>query len=226
MSTVSEFFRHHIDNWGPAVTGLLAGTFVGIFLASTLAGVPLDAGFTQLIGSAAGAGIAALAAIIVAQHQTNAPNRNYEKFVADSALGVRDEAHILKKFCEIEAWDSNAQWGSALLTQANTLRDVIALFQGNAPYNGTTNYKVRLRCAELDRALRLEERTIEKEIKWLGTPTNHVLQNARPTLTDVSERLLEACGTFSETLGCSRPPPTDEIVNRKVYDLQDDGEVN
>ena len=217
----SFMFRHHIENWAPAVTGLLVGILIGIFLASFFVDIPLDAGFTQLIGAAIGAAIAALAAIMVARHQTTAPNRNFEKFVADSALGVRDEAYVLKRLCEVELWDTNAQWGAALQLQVSALKDVIALFQGNAPFNSTTNYEIRLRCAQLDRALRLEERTLDKEVKWLNNPTVQVLQNARANLTDVCNRLLEACETFSETLEFNRDLPTIEEVNRRTEDLHD-----
>lgn len=224
MSTISILLRQHVDSWRPALTGLLMGNMIGLCLASTLANVSLDAGVTQLVGSAIGAGIAALAAIMIARHQTGAPDRNYERFIADSALGIRDDAYVLKKICEIEAWDSKAQWGAALRTQVNALRDVITLFQGNAPFGGTTNYKVRLKCVELDRALRLEERSLQKELKWLDTPTAQVLQNARLTLTAVCDRMLEATEIFSDALRFSRPLPTNEVVDRRVVDLQDEFE--
>ena len=163
--------RQFVEDWAPTITGTLGGTLLGIFLAAYVGNVPIDSGFSQLVGSAIGAGLAAGAAIIAAQYQTSAPKRSYERFIADSALGVRDEADVLGRMCPLPGWASNAQCSTVLTAQINALKDPISLFQGNAPFNGTSNYGVRLRCAQLDRALKIEILRLENELKWLDTPT-------------------------------------------------------
>jgi hypothetical protein len=76
-----------------------------------------------------------------------------------------------------------------------------------APYSDVDDYEARLPIFRLDKTIGEHMRTLEKELRWLDTPTRRVLENARGDLTHAAEQIFYPCVHVTGDLGFERDLP-------------------
>src|SRR5262249_10995435 len=74
------------------------------------------------------------------QYKTRAEEQPFEKYVADAAAAMRDEAYVLLKMAEMPPKPEPASEARTLGDQVERLRRCLKVFQKGSPYTQIRNY--------------------------------------------------------------------------------------
>lgn len=195
----------------------LAGVFLGIVSIDLYRTTPLDGGIATLVGSFLGAAITVFGSLWAARYQASAQERASTKFVGDAVRAVRDQVYILTKLVAIEAWDDNEQHGKKLSDQVLRVKEVVTLFERNAPFSAISNWEARLHLSRLEEMIKTDLAFLDKELGWLEKhKTKGVLDSARNGLSNVSDRMFAECVEACKELGVERPVPSEKEVEKSL----------
>jgi hypothetical protein len=189
--------------------------------------VGLEMGWAWMIffhGFAIDSGIAGVATAMMAlagsawmvQYKTRAEEQPFEKYVADAAVAMRDEAYVLMKMAEMPPRPEPAAEARTLGDQVERLRRCLKVFQKGSPYTQIRNYGARMRIEHLEEEVSEQVGLLDREIAILGTyPTKNVVQVAKQKCRRASEGILASTQQLCEVLGYEALLPSEaEVLTR------------
>ncbi|HEU0159166.1 MAG TPA: hypothetical protein VFR00_07625 [Hyphomicrobiaceae bacterium] len=175
-------------------------------------------------GFAIDSGIAGVATAMMAlagsawmvQYKTRAEEQPFEKYVADAAVAMRDEAYVLMKMAELPPRPEPAAEARTLGDQVERLRRCLKVFQKGSPYTQIRNYGARMRIEHLEEEVSEQVGLLDREIAILGTyPTKNVVQVAKQKCRRASEGILASTQQLCEVLGYEALLPSEaEVLTR------------
>jgi len=189
--------------------------------------VGLEMGWAWMIffhGFAIDSGIAGLTTAMMAlagsawmvQYKTRAEEQPFEKYVADAAAAMRDEAYVLLKMAEMPPKPEPATEARTLSDQVERLRRCLKVFQKGSPYTQIRNYGARMRIEHLEEEVSEQVGLLDREIAILGTyPTKNVVDVAKQKCRRASEGILASTQQVCEVLGYEALLPSEaEVLTR------------
>ena len=187
----------------------------------------LEMGWAWMIffhGFAIDSGIAGVATAMMAlagsawmvQYKARADEQPFERYVADAAAAMRDEAFVLLKMAEMQPRPEPAAEARELADQVERLRRCLKVFQKGAPYTQIRNYGARMRIEQLEDEVSEQVGLLDREIAILGTyPTKNVVQVAKQKCRRATEGILASTKQVCEVLGYEAQLPTEaEVLTR------------
>ena len=188
----------------------------------------LEMGWAWMIffhGFAIDSGIAGVATAMMAlagsawmvQYKARAEEQPFERYVADAAAAMRDEAFVLLKMAEMPPRPEPAAEARTLADQVERLRRCLKVFQKGSPYTQIRNYGARMRIEHLEEEVSEQVGLLDREIAILGTyPTKNVVQVAKQKCRRATEGILASTEQVCDVLGYQALLPTDAEVLRRA----------
>jgi hypothetical protein len=217
--------RPRRGTWRGRCARLLKSRSLPLVLTAWCAG--LEMGWAWMIfyhGLAIDSGIAGVATAMMAlagsawmvQYKTRAEEQPFEKYVADAAVAMRDEAYVLMKMAEMPPRPEPAAEARTLGDQVERLRRCLKVFQKGSPYTQIRNYGARMRIEHLEEEVSEQVGLLDREIAILGTyPTKNVVQVAKQKCRRASEGILASTQQLCEVLGYEALLPSEaEVLTR------------
>ena len=194
--------------------------------------VGLEMGWAWMVffhGFAIDSGIAGVTTAIMAlagsawmvQYKARAEEQPFEKYVADAAAAMRDEAFVLLKMAEMQARPEPAAEAQTLGDQVERLHRCLKVFQKGSPYTQIRSYGARMRIEQLEEEVCEQVGLLDREIAILGTyPTKNVVQVAKEKCRRASEGILLSTQQVCEVLGYEALLPSDGDVLTRASGLR------
>jgi hypothetical protein len=194
--------------------------------------VGLEMGWAWMVffhGFAIDSGIAGVATAIMAlagsawmvQYKARAEEQPFEKYVADAAAAMRDEAFVLLRMAEMQARPEPAAEAQTLGDQVERLHRCLKVFQKGSPYTQIRSYGARIRIEQLEEEVCEQVGLLDREIAILGTyPTKNVVQVAKEKCRRASEGILLSTQQVCEVLGYEALLPSDADVLTRASGLR------
>jgi len=211
--------------WRGRFTRLLKSRSLPLVLTAWCVG--LEMGWAWMIffhGFAIDSGIAGLTTAMMAlagsawmvQYKTRAEEQPFEKYVADAAAAMRDEAYVLLKMAEMPPKPEPASEARTLGDQVERLRRCLKVFQKGSPYTQIRNYGARMRIEHLEEEVSEQVGLLDREITILGSyPTKNVVDVAKQKCRRASEGILASTHQVCEVLGYEALLPSEaEVATR------------
>ena len=150
------------------------------------------------------------------QYKTRAEEQPFEKYVADAAAAMRDEAYVLMKLTELEPRPEPAAEAATLGEQVERLHRCLKVFQKGSPYTQIRSYGARMRIEQLEEEVSEQMGLLDREIAILGSfPTKNVVQVAKQKCRRATQGILESTEQVCEVLGYDAQLPSDaELIER------------
>jgi len=170
-------------------------------------------------------GIAGVATAIMAlagsawmvQYRARAEEEPFEKYVADAAAAMRDEAFVLLRMAETEPCAHPAAEAHTLADQVERLHRCLRVFQKGSPYTQIRSYGVRMRIEQLEEEVREQVDMLGREIGMLGKyPTGNVVEIAKSKCRRATAGILQSTEQVCEVLGYEARLPTDTEVMARL----------
>ena len=147
------------------------------------------------------------------QFRTRTQDQPFEKYVADAASAIHDEAFVLSRMAAMEAWTEPAAEAAKLAEQLMRLHRCLKFFQKGSPYTQIRNYGARMRIELLEEAVSQQVGSLGREIEMLGAhPTRGVVQVAKDKFKRATKAILENTEEVCAELGFETTPPSDDEV--------------
>jgi hypothetical protein len=211
--------------WRGRATRLLKSRSLPLVLTAWCVG--LEMGWAWMIffhGFAIDSGIAGLTTAMMAlagsawmvQYKTRAEEQPFEKYVADAAAAMRDEAYVLLKMAEMPPTPEPAAEARTLGEQVERLRRCLKVFQKGSPYTQIRNYGARMRIEHLEEEVSEQVGLLDREIAILGTyPTKNVVDVAKQKCRRACHGILASTQQVCEVLGYEALLPSEaEVLTR------------
>ena len=150
------------------------------------------------------------------QYKARADEQPFERYVADAAAAMRDEAFVLLKLAEMQPRPEPAAEARTLSEQVEHLRRCLKVFQKGSPYAQIRNYGARMRIEQLEEEVREQVGLLDREIAILGSyPTKAVVQVAKQKCRRATEGILVSTQQVCDVLGYEAQLPTEaEVLTR------------
>lgn len=213
-------------NGGRRLGKLLASRTLPLVLTAWCVG--LEMGWAWMIffhGFAIDSGIAGVTTAMMAlagsawmvQYKARAEEQPFEKYVADAAAAMRDEAFVLLKMAELPPAPEPASEARTLADQVERLRRCLKVFQKGSPYAQIRSYGARMRIEQLEEEVSEQVGLLDREIAILGTyPTKNVVQVAKQKCRRATEGILESTHQVCEVLGYEALLPSESEISLRA----------
>jgi hypothetical protein len=151
------------------------------------------------------------------QYKARADEQPFERYVADAAAAMRDEAFVLLKLAEMQSQPEPAAEARTLSEQVERLRRCLKVFQKGSPYTQIRNYGARMRIEQLEEEVSEQVGLLDREIAILGSyPTKTVVQVAKQKCRRATEGILVSTQQVCDVLGYEALLPTEADVLRRT----------
>jgi hypothetical protein len=180
-------------------------------------------------GFAIDSGIAGVATAIMAlagsawmvQYKARAEQQPFEKYVADAAAAMRDEAFVLLKMAEMQARPEPLVEARTLADQVERLRRCLKVFQKGSPYTQIRSYGARMRIEQLEEEVSEQVGLLDREIAILGSyPTKNVVEVAKDKCRRATEGILASTGQVCAVLGYDVELPSERDVRARAVAIR------
>src|SRR5215510_7149755 len=150
------------------------------------------------------------------QYKARADEQPFERYVAEAAAAMRDEAFVLLKLAEMPSRPEPAGEARTLSEQVERLRRCLKGFQKGSPYTQIRNYGARMRIEQLEEEVSEQVGLLDREIAILGSyPTKTVVQVAKQKCRRATEGILLSTQQVCDVLGYEALLPTEaEVLTR------------
>jgi len=154
------------------------------------------------------------------QYKARADEQPFERYVAEAAAAMRDEAFVLLKLAQMQARPEPAAEARTLSEQVERLRRCLKVFQKGSPYTQIRNYGARMRIEQLEEEVSEQVGLLDREIAILGSyPTKAVVQVAKQKCRRATEGILLSTQQVCDVLGYEALLPTAaEVLTRASAD--------
>lgn len=219
MVAIRPSLKASAFDWTLVASASLFGFLVELASAPEFARASMDSGTATLLGSALGAGMTVLVSIWAVRHSTRLRTSALERLVGEAVLAIRDDAYRLLTIAEVESWSDNEQFAEALKPQLKALKTTIEVFGQLSPFSEVQNYNARVSIFQLERSIRDNVKTLEREILWVSDHhSSAVLENARRNVVRPALAISETCVGVGRDLGIRRDfPPQTELIRLTTH---------
>jgi hypothetical protein len=193
----------------PVLTAWCLGLEMGWAWMVFLHGFKIDSG----IAGVATAIMALAGSAWMVQYKTRAEEQPFERYVADAAAAIRDEAFVLLRMAETGPGPQPEIEARRLADQVERLHRCLKVFQKGSPYTQIRNYGVRMRIEQLDEEVCEQVDMLGREIGMLGKyPTGNVVEIAKSKCRRAIAGIQQDTQQVCEVLGYEAPLPTEAEV--------------